>query len=451
MSGNLLDKIVSLCKRRGFVFPSSEIYGGWEATYDFGPLGTEILMNLRKWWWEEFVHQQENIVGLDGAIISHPKVWEASGHTQSFADAMVEDLVNHKRYRADHIIEEATGINADGWTLEDLDKLIKEKNLKSPDGNPLSKTKDFNQLVEVKVGTTEDSKSIAYLRGETCQPIFYNFDLVKDSMRLKIPFGIAQIGKAFRNEIKVGPFFFRTREFEQMELEMYVHPKDADKYFEEFKDWSIKWLKNLGIDKKNLRLRDQKFKERAHYNKIATDVEYNFPFGWKEFQGIHYRGDWDLARHGEYSSHDFTYRNEETKEEFIPHIVEYSIGLSRLLFVLLFNAYKEEKDRVILSIHPKLAPLKIAVFPLLRNKPKLVKKAREVFDTLRKKFPTTWDDRGNIGKRYYSQDEIGTPWCVTIDFETLENNTVTIRDRDTTKQERLSIPKLSDYFAQHSL
>ncbi|OGH38106.1 MAG: glycine--tRNA ligase, partial [Candidatus Levybacteria bacterium RIFCSPLOWO2_01_FULL_36_10] len=275
-----LQKIISLTKRRGFIYPSSEIYGGWEAAYDFGPLGAEILRNLRNLWWEEFVVKQPDIVGLDGALISHPRVWEASGHVESFADIMVEDLVTHKRYRADHLIEEIKGINAEGSSPEEMDSLIEMHKIKSPDGNPISKAKRFNNLVEVEVGTVESAKTRAYLRGETCQPIFYNFNLVKDSMRKKIPFGIAQIGKAFRNEIKVGPFIFRTREFEQMELEMFIHAGDAEEYFEKFKNWSMEWLANIGIEASNIRLRDQEFKERAHYNKIATDVEYNFPFGW---------------------------------------------------------------------------------------------------------------------------------------------------------------------------
>lgn len=450
MNKNLdLNTIVSLCKRRGFVFPSSEIYGGWEASYDFGPLGAEILRNLRNLWWKEFVQRQENIVGLDSAIISHPRVWEASGHVESFADAMVEDLVNHKRYRADHLVDEALGIISDGYSLEDFNKIIEEKNILSPDGNKLSKAKYFNQLVEVEVGTTQDAKSKAFLRGETCQPIFYNFALVKDSMRLKLPFGIAQIGKAFRNEIKVGPFFFRTREFEQMEIEMYVHPNDAEKYTNKFKQWSLDWLKSLGINEKKLRLRDQEFKERAHYNKVATDVEYEFPFGWKEFQGVHYRGDWDLSRHGEYSGFDFTYTDDKTGEKFIPHVAEYSIGLTRLLLVLLFDAYRCDdvngKKRVYLKIKPKLAPYKAAVFPLLGNKDELKSKARQVFDLLLQNHNVAWDDRGNIGKRYFYQDEIGTPFCITIDFDTLEDDTVTVRDRDTAEQKRMKINELDKF------
>lgn len=441
--------IQSLAKRRGFVFPSSDVYGGWEATYDFGPLGAEMLMNLRNLWWKNFVHKKENVVGLDGAIISHPRVWEASGHVESFADAMVEDLETKKRYRADHVIDEhfrAKGedFNSDGLELAELDKIISENNIKSPDGNKLSNAKYFNQLVEVEVGTTQDAKTKAYLRGETCQPIFYNFDLVRESMRMKVPFGIAQIGKAFRNEIKVGPYFYRTREFEQMEIEMYIHPNDHEKFFNEFKTESIAWLESIGIPESRLRLRDQEFKERAHYNKVATDVEYDFGFGWKEFQGIHYRSDWDLSRHGEFSGHDFTYTDPFTNEKFVPHVVEYSIGLSRLLLILLFDAFAQEDDRIVLRLHKDVAPYKAAVFPLVKNKEDIVDKAREVYSVLSEEMNVSWDDRGNIGKRYLSQDEIGTPKCVTIDYETLENGTVTVRDRDTMEQERIKIEDLVD-------
>ncbi|MFC1649125.1 glycine--tRNA ligase [Patescibacteria group bacterium] len=446
-SDNLLQKITSLAKRRGFAFQSSEIYGGWEATYDFGPLGAEMLRNLRNLWWEEFVSRQPHTVGLDSATISHPRVWEASGHTESFADVMVEDKITNKRYRADHLTDKAE----DGMTPEEVDKVIKKYKIISPDGNPLSKSKYFNQLVEVSVGTTSNSKEKAYLRGETCQPIFYNYQLVKDSMRMKLPFGIAQIGKAYRNEIKVGPFFFRTREFEQMEIEIYLHERDADKYFKDCKNWSIKWLVDIGIDKKKLRLRDQAFKERAHYNKVATDVEYKFPFGWKEFQGIHYRGDWDLTRHGEFSGMKFEELDEESGKKFVPHIVEYSIGLNRLMLVLLFDAYKEDKKRTVLKLLPAIAPYKAAVFPLLGNKPKLTKMARQIYSDLTQSFNVAWDDRGNIGKRYASQDEIGTPYCITIDFDSLKDESVTVRDRDTAKQKRVKINKLGDWLTEKTI
>jgi len=434
-----LQKVTSLCKRRGFVFPSSEIYGGWEATYDFGPLGVEVLNRIRNLWWREFVYKHENVVGLDGALISHPKVWEASGHTELFADVMVEDTITNKRYRADHISD----LVEDGMKPEEIDEVIKTNNIKSPEGNPLSKSKYFNQLVEVQVGTTQDTKSKAYLRGETCQPIFYNYQLVKDSMRKKIPFGIAQIGKAFRNEIKVGPFFFRMREFEQMELEMFVNPKDHEKFFEDIKKRSMDWLVSLGIDKDKLQYREQTPKEKAHYNKIAHDLEYKFEDGWKEIQGIHYRTDWDLKRHGEFSGTDFTYNDEKTQESYIPHVVEYSIGLSRLLYVLLMDSYKEEENRVVLKIDPRLAPYDCAVFPLVSNKEEIINKAREVYKKLvDANLHVAWDDRGNIGKRYYAQDEIGTLKCITIDYDTLKDDTVTVRDRDTMKQERVKIDEL---------
>ncbi len=448
MSDNILDKIVSLTKRRGFVFPSSEIYGGWEATYDYGPLGAEMLRNLRNLWWKRFVHQRTDVVGLDGAIISHPRVWEASGHTELFADVMVEDIVTNRRYRADHLIEDAINQSVDGSTPEEIAELIKKHKILSPDGNPLSSAKYFNQLVEVEVGTIANEKTKAYLRGETCQPIFYNYKLVKDSMRLKLPFGIAQIGKAFRNEIKVGPFFFRTREFEQMELEMFVHPdqNEIDRFFNELKEQSREWVESLGVPGQKLRYRAQTPKERAHYNKVAHDLEYEFDYGWKEFQGIHYRTDWDLKRHGEYSGHDFTYHDEETGESFIPHVVEYSLRLSRLVLVLLYASYREENDRTWLALDPRVAPYQVAVFPLLRNKPELIQKAREVFELISPRYHTAWDDRGNIGKRYFSQDEIGTPWCITIDFNTLNDQTVTIRNRDTTQQERVAVEDLVDYF-----
>lgn len=441
-----IDNISALMKRRGFVFPSSEIYGGWEATYDFGPMGAEVLRNLRNLWWTHFVHKRPEIVGLDGALISHPKVWEASGHTDSFADVMVEDMVTNKRYRADHLIEEAIGMNADGMSPEEIDQVIHDNNIKSPDGNDLSESKQFNNLVEVQVGTVENAKDTAYLRGETCQPIFYNYELVRESSRQKIPFGIAQIGKAFRNEIKVGPFIFRTREFEQMELEMFTSPDDVEDWFNTLKEDSMNWLLSLGINKDKLRFRDQEFKERAHYNKVATDMEYEFPFGWKEFQGIHNRGDWDLSRHGEFSGKDFTYTDPFTGEKFMPHVAEYSIGLNRLMLVVMFDAYRQDEQRTWLELHPDIAPYRAAVFPLLRNKEELVGKAKEVYNGLLDRgMNIAWDDRGNIGKRYLSQDEIGTPFCITVDFDSLEDNTVTVRNRNTTEQERVAVDKLSEY------
>ncbi len=442
-----IDDISALMKRRGFVFPSSDIYGGWEAAYDFGPLGAELLRNLRSAWWTHFVHKKSDVVGLDGALISHPKVWEASGHVASFADVMIEDIVTHKRYRADHVIEEALpDMHVDGMSPEEIDQILETHKLLSPDGNPFSKAKKFNNLVEVQVGTMEHAKSTAYLRGETCQPIFYNYQLVKDTQRLKLPFGIAQIGKAFRNEIKVGPFIFRTREFEQMELEYFVAPDQAQSFYESLKQESHAWLVSLGVDESKLRFRDQEFQERAHYNKIATDLEYQFPFGWKEFQGVHNRGDWDLKRHGEFSGTSFVETDPETGESYIPHVAEYSIGLNRLMLVVVCDAYRHDEKRTWLALHPTLAPYKAAVFPLLRNKPELVEKAKSVYHQLLSRgLHVAWDDRGNIGKRYLSQDEIGTPMCITIDFDTLESGVVTVRDRDTMQQESVSLDNLVSF------
>lgn len=441
-----LNDIISLMKRRGFVYPSSEIYGGYEATYDFGPLGAEVLRNLRNSWWKNFVHKRPEIVGLDSAIISHPRVWEASGHVESFSDVMVEDTVTNKRYRADHIIEEQLQQNADGLSPEEIDDILEKNNVMSPDGNPLSKAKRFNNLVEVQVGTIDNAKDTAYLRGETCQPIFYNYALVKDTSRQKIPFGIGQIGKAFRNEIKVGPFIFRTREFEQMELEVFTSPETVEDWFNKLKTESLDWILSLGVSKEKLRYRDQEFQERAHYNKVATDLEYEFPFGWKEFQGVHNRGDWDLTRHGEYAGVDFTYTDPHTGEAFMPNIAEYSIGLNRLMLVVMCDAYRSDEKRTWLALDYDIAPYKAAVFPLLRNKPELIEKADKIYkDLLQQDIHVAWDDRGNIGKRYLAQDEIGTPYCITVDFDSLEDNAVTIRHRDTMEQERIAVDKILEY------
>lgn len=398
-----------------------------------------MLRNIRNEWWKAFVHKRPEVVGIDGALISHPRVWEASGHLESFSDVMVEDTVTNKRYRADHVLEEALGIQADGMEPDEIDNIIRENDIKSPEGNPLSQARRFNILVDVSVGTVENEKEKAYLRGETCQAIFYNYPNILATQRVKIPFGVAQIGKAFRNEIKVGPHIFRTREFEQMELEMFTAPSDVESWYEKLKADSYAWLLTLGIRENKLRFRDQEFKERAHYNKVATDLEYEFPFGWKEFQGIHNRGDWDLTRHAEYSGKDFTWKDPETGESYVPHVAEYSIGLNRLMLVILCDAYREDENRAWLALTPAIAPYKAAVFPLLRNKPELVEKARSVFNMLIEHgIHAAWDDRGNIGKRYMAQDEIGTPYCITIDFESLDDDTVTIRDRDTGDQHRIS-------------
>ena len=413
----MMEKISSLAKRRGFIYPDSEIYGGYQGFWDYGPLGVELKNNIKRQWWKSMVYNREDIVGMDTSIIMNPVVWEKSGHLKAFTDPMVECRECHKRF--------------------------KEEDKKSHEHDDWTEPKIFNLLTEVLLGTTEP-KEKAYLRGEITQGVFTNFENVVASSRVKIPFGIAQIGKAFRNEITPGNFTFRSREFEQMELEYFVKPDEAEskKIFENWKEQRINWYESLGMTAKKLRFQDHKDKEKAHYAKYATDIQYEAPFGWSEFEGIHHRGDFDLKNHG------LSYLDQETQEKYIPWVIETSGGVDRATLFFLIDAYYEDGERVILKLHPKLAPIKVAVFPLLSNKPDLVKKAKWLFGKLKIAIPpVAWDDRGNIGKRYFSQDEIGTPWCVTVDFQTLEDETVTIRDRDTAKQERVEIDKLSEWFS----
>lgn len=445
-----LDKIVALAKRRGFVFPGSEIYGGLGGTWDYGPLGVELKNNIKREYWQSMVYSREDVVGVDAAILMNPKVWEASGHVAAFADPLVECKKCHKRYRADHV-EEARKkeiadirkkINPQGGIISsnpsvDLDLIYC---LDGKNKHEFTEPKKFNLLVEARLGVVEDAKQKVYLRGEITQGVHVNFKNVLDSTRMQIPFGIAQIGKAFRNEITPGNFTFRSREFEQMELQYYVNPKEADKWYEYWKEERMKWYLSLGMTKSKLRFRQHEEDERAHYAKDAWDIEYDSPFGWKEFEGIHNRGDWDLSQHQKESGLDMTYFDQETNSKYLPYIVETSGGVDRAALFFLTDAYHEEKDRIVLKLHPKLAPHKVAVFPLLGNKPDLIKKAREIYSSIITHHPLlnpAWDDRGNIGKRYYSQDEIGTPACITVDFQSLEDETVTIRDRDTAKQERI--------------
>ena len=442
-----MEKIVALAKRRGFIYPGSEIYGGLKGFWDYGPLGVELKNNIKRAWWRSMVYERDDVVGIDTAIIMNPKVWEVSGHIEAFTDPLVECKVCHKRFRKDEFDEY--------W--DDFKKRIPRKVVASTGGKyrgifhcsdgqlhklkNLSEPKLFNLLTEVYLGVTEP-KQKAYLRGEVTQGVFVNFKNIIDSTSMKIPFGIAQIGKAFRNEITPGNFTYRSREFEQMELEYFIKPdeKEAEKIFNYWKKQRMDWYISYGMRKEKLRFREHESDERAHYAKFAEDIEYKAPFGWSEFEGIHHRGDWDLGRH------KLKYKDPDSGEEYTPWVVETSGGVDRSALFFLIDAYHEEKDRIILKLNPKLAPYKVAVFPLLANKPKLVKKARKVFDKLRLSFHSTWDDRGNIGKRYFAQDEIGTPWCVTVDFDTLKDDTVTIRDRDTTKQVRVSVDKLADYF-----
>jgi len=432
---NLMDKIVSLCKRRGFVFPGSEIYGGLSGTWDYGPLGSELKFNIKQEWWKTMVKDRDDIVGMSASILMNPKVWEASGHVSGFNDPLIECKTCHQRFKAD---QKDVILEHEKWHKEKKGKV------------DWTELKKFNLLVEAKVGVVEGEKNTVYLRGEITQGVHVNFKNILNSSRLKIPFGVAQIGKAFRNEITPGNFTYRSIEFEQMELQYYVKPdkNESMKQYEFWKNLRIDWYKSLGIKPDNLRFREHKKDELAHYAKAAWDVEYKSPFGWKECEGIHHRGDWDLSRHQEYSGQDMSYFDEETKEKYIPWVIETSGGVDRAALFFLIDAYSEEKDRVVLKLNPKIAPYKVAVFPLLANKPQLAKLARKIYDDLKKQFMTAWDDRGNIGKRYYSQDEIGTPWCVTIDFESLKDKKVTVRDRDSMKQKRVPIKELSEYFRE---
>jgi glycyl-tRNA synthetase len=421
---DLMEKITSLAKRRGFIFQGSEIYGGYQGFWDYGPLGVELKNNIKKEWWKSMVYEREDVAGMDAAIIMNPTVWEKSGHLKAFTDPLVECKICHKRFKAD----------------SDNEK-IKHEGEHENKKDIWTEAKTFNLMTEVLLGTTEP-KEKSYLRGEITQGVFVNFKNVIDSTRIKIPFGIAQIGKAFRNEITPGNFTFRSREFEQMELEYFVRP-DEEKSKDTFEFWKEarkKWYTDLGINPDKLRLHDHEPGKRAHYAKYATDLEYEAPFGWSEFEGIHNRGNYDLQ------NHNLKYKDELTNEEFTPWVIETSGGVDRAMLFFLVDAYKEEGERVILKLNPKLSPYKVAVFPLLKNKPELIEKAREVYFGLKKSFNTVWDDRGNIGKRYFAQDEIGTPWCVTVDFQSLDDRSVTVRDRDTSDQVRMSIDKLQQYF-----
>jgi len=434
------EEIVSLCKRRGFVFQSSEIYGGLAGFYDYGPLGIELVNNIKSLWWKAMVHDHDNIFGLDSAIIQNTSLWQASGHVAGFTDPMVEDLVTHKRYRADHLA------GVDSTDLKALEKLLKDK--LSPDGNKLSTPRLFNMMMKTWVGPVDDDSALAYLRPETAGSIFTNFINVLDTMRPKVPFGIAQIGKAFRNEISPRDFIFRVRELEQMEMQYFIKPTMQQSAYQEFRDFAWDFLVNkLNIDQANLSWHEHDDDERAHYAKAAHDIYFNFTQGPKELWGTHNRTDFDLSNHSRVSGKDLSIFDENTKERYIPYVIESSVGVGRLLLAVIINAYCVEdiKDnqRIVLKLAPNLAPYKVAVSPLLKNKPELVAKAREIYNSLKDKYGMVlWDDNGNIGKRYRRQDEIGTPFCVTIDYQTLDDASITLRDRDTTVQERLNIKQL---------
>lgn len=450
-----MEKIVALCKRRGIIFAGSEIYGGLGGTWDYGPVGSLLKKNLKDLWWKEMVQLREDIVGVDAAIMMNPKAWEASGHVEAFTDPLVECRKCHKRFRADHKKEafeyfdkhKSRTLPVNIAHKEGLPEIL---TCAEGNGHDFTEPKTFNLLVKAYLGVIEGKQSEIFLRGEITNGVHVNFRNVVDSTRVKVPFGIAQIGKAFRNEITPGNFIFRSREFEQMEVQFYIKPDEAEgkKWFEYWKQNRMDFYLSLGIKKENLRFRDHTDDERAHYAKQATDIEYNAPFGWSEFMGIHNRGDWDLTRHQKYSGQDMSYTDPYTTEKYIPWDIETSAGVDRTLLFLLVDAYSEEEGRVVLKLSPKIAPYIAAVFPLLANKDDLVQKARSVYEDLHQSFMIAWDDRGNIGKRYAAQDEVGTPYCITVDFDTLKDETVTVRDRDTAKQTRVKINELRTFLKE---
>ncbi|PIR55043.1 glycine--tRNA ligase [Candidatus Peregrinibacteria bacterium CG10_big_fil_rev_8_21_14_0_10_36_19] len=450
---NKMEKIVALSKRRGFVFAGSEIYGGFANTWDYGPYGIQLKKNIQDFWWKTFVQERPDIVGLDSSILMNPKVWEASGHLGSFTDPLMDCKNCKERIRGDKLIEENLGIEqAAGKSLEAIGQIIKENNLKCPKCGKcdFTEARAFNMMFKTHQGVVEETSTAAYLRPETAQGIFINFKNVQQNCRMQIPFGVAQIGKSFRNEITPGNFTYRTREFEQMEIEYFINPnnkEDIKAKFEEWKNLSKQWFLDLGIKEEMLRFREHESDELSHYSSMTFDVEYKFPFGWGELMGVAYRGCFDLTQHQEFSGKNLEYTDPQTNEKYIPHVIEPAFGLSRTTLITLLDAYEEDEvegeTRVVMRFSPKIAPVKAAIFPLIK-KPELQKVAQEIFNDLKKEFYVEYDESGAIGKRYRRQDEIGTPFCITVDFDTLEDNFVTLRDRDTTKQEKIQISDLKE-------
>jgi glycyl-tRNA synthetase len=443
-----MDKIVNLCKSRGFIFPGSEIYGGFANTWDFGPVGVELKNNIKRAWWKRFVQESPNTYGVDAAILMNPRVWEASGHVANFGDPKMDCKTCKQRFRADTLIENFSKgqVAAEAMTNEEMEKYIDENNIRCPHcGNKTwTQIRKFNPMFITSRGTLEEDADKVYLRPETCQGEYVNFLNVQRTARAKLPFAIAQIGKSFRNEITPGNFLFRTIEFEQMELQNFCKEEESMNHYEDYKKQALQFVEDLGLNSEHLRFHDHD--KLAHYAKAACDIQYLFPIGWQELNGIHHRGTWDLSRHQEYSGKNMQYVDPFTNEKFIPNVIEYSIGADRLTLALLCEAYDEEQleneTRVVMHLHPAIAPFKVAILPLQKN---LSEKANEVYSILSKEFMCDYDEAGSIGKRYRRQDEIGTPFCVTIDFETLENNTVTIRDRDSMQQIRLNINEIANY------
>ena len=456
-SKKTMDKIVALCKTRGFIFPGSEIYGGLANSWDYGPLGVEFKNNVKRAWWKKFVQESRYNVGLDAAIIMNPEAWVASGHVGGFSDPLMDCKGCKARHRADKLIEEyafqnGTDDNPAGWSFEEMAAYIKEKGIACPDcgGTEFTDIKKFNLMFKTFIGVTEDSTNTVYLRPETAQGIFVNFNSVARSTRKKLPFGVCQIGKSFRNEITPGNFVFRTREFEQMELEFFCKPGTDLEWFKYWKDYCHKWLLDLGMKDENLRLRDHDPEELCFYSKATTDFEYLFPFGWGELWGVADRTDYDLGQHQNHSGKDMTYFDQEAGEHYIPYVIEPSLGADRVALAFLVEAYDEEElsegdVRVVLHLHPALAPVKAAVLPLSK---KLSEKALELYDELAKEFPVEFDETGSIGKRYRREDEIGTPFCITYDFETENDGCVTVRDRDTMEQVRIPLSEVKSYVAE---
>lgn len=445
-----MEKIVSLCKTRGFVYPGSEIYGGLSNTWDYGPLGVEFKKNIKSAWWEKFVRENPYNVGLDAAILMNPETWVASGHVGGFSDPLMDCKECKTRHRADKLIEE-TGVNPAGWSAEKMSEYIKENNIVCPNCQSCNFTdiRQFNLMFKTFQGVTEDTQSQLYLRPETAQGIFVNFLNVQRTTRKKIPFGICQIGKSFRNEITPGNFIFRTREFEQMELEFFCKPGEEIKWFDYWKNYCKDWLLSLSVKEENLRMRDHEKEELSHYSNATTDFEYLYPFGWGELWGVASRTDFDLTQHQKVSKKSMEYFDPDTNERYIPYVVEPSVGVERIALALLVEAYDEEvidesknDVRTVLRFHPAIAPIKAAILPLSK---KLTADAEKVYELLAKRFNVEFDVTGSIGKRYRRQDEIGTPYCITFDFDSLADSSVTIRDRDTMKQERIKISKLVDY------
>jgi glycyl-tRNA synthetase len=454
MSIDSLKPIVALAKRRGFIYPGSEIYGGFANTYSFGPYGAELKKNVKDLWWKRFIQERRDMVGLDGPILLHPKAWKASGHLDGFNDALIDCKACKGRFRADHLIEQALGQNADGLKVEQMSALIHQQKVKCPTcgAQDFTDARHFNLMFHTHMSKTGADGDAAYLRPETAQAIFLDFKNIIDTMRVRLPFGVGQIGKAFRNEITPGNFVFRVIEFEQMEIEYFLRESEWEETFEKWLRAMHDWCALIGLSKSRIHEKEHPKEELSHYSKRTVDLVYDFPFGTSELYGLAYRTDFDLRRHSEFSGQNLEYTDPETREKFLPHVIEPTFGVERTLLALLCDAYEEEtlengEMRTVLHFHPRVAPVKAAVFPLMKKEP-LAGKALEVFQLLQKRWHCEYDESGAIGKRYRRQDELGTPFCITIDFETLEDGTVTLRDRDSMKQERIKIEALLGVLAE---